>query len=204
MILISVVLFLLVRKNIHGMETITASNWKWALGGAAFGVTFNILMGILIRLVAPTEIPLPRFDYTLFLTFPYQLGYAAAYEESLYRGFLWGELKRKTKWKTTWVILFQAIIFTLAHGIVFLNAAQYPAFLVIFIGGIVFGLLVFYSRSITASMMAHAFSNGLGLLTAYILIGYCSEIEDVLYQILGLRLALFLSYHRRLFPSCPG
>jgi len=151
------------------METITVSNWKWALGGAACGVAFNILMGILIRLVAPMEIPLPKFDYTLFLAFPYQLGYAAAYEEPLYRGFLWGELKRKTKWKTTWVILFQAIIFTLAHGVVFLNAPQYPAFIVIFIGGIVFGLLVFYSRSITVSMMAHAFYNGFGLFTAYIL-----------------------------------
>ncbi|HWR67364.1 MAG TPA: CPBP family glutamic-type intramembrane protease, partial [Bellilinea sp.] len=60
-------------------------------------------------------------------------------------------------------------IFMLAHGIVFLNAPQYPAFLVIFIGGIVFGLLVCYSRSITASMIAHAFYNGFGLFTAYIL-----------------------------------
>jgi len=168
-ILISVIVFLLVRKNIGTMPNITARNWKWALGGAVCGVTLSILIGILIRLVAPMEIPLPKFDYTLFLAFPYQLGFAAAYEEPLYRGFLWGELKRTTKWKTAWIILFQAIIFMLAHGVVFLAPPQYPAFLVIFLAGIVFGLLVFYSRSITASMTAHAFYNSFGLFTAYII-----------------------------------
>lgn len=169
MILISILLFIFVRNSIRTMASITFSNWKWAVTGAVCGIALSIIMGVLIRLVAPMEIPLPKFDYTLLLAFPYQLGFAASIEEPLYRGILWGELRRSTKWKIAWIVLFQAFVFMLAHGVVFLAVPTYPAYLVIFTGGIVFGLLVYYSRSITASMTAHAFYNGFGLFTAYIL-----------------------------------
>jgi len=169
LILIFLVLFLALRPTLKAMPGIENKNWRWFAGGAAGGIGLSLLMGILFIPWTPAN-PSPfLFDYTLLLAFPYQLGYAGAYEEPLFRGILSGELHRSFKWNFRWIILLQAALFSLAHGRVLLAAAQYPGFVGIFIAGIVFGWLAYRSRSIATSMAAHAFYNAFGLLTSYLI-----------------------------------
>jgi membrane protease YdiL (CAAX protease family) len=44
---------------------------------------------------------------TLILGAIHQLAHAAIFEEPIFRGFLWGYL-RKVNWKEKWILLFQA------------------------------------------------------------------------------------------------
>lgn len=90
-------------------------------------------------------------------TFGYQLGYAAAIEEPLFRGFLWGFLAEKG-WKETVIWLFQAALFTLGH-IHYLGTYNLTLFVAVPVGALVLGLLAWKSRSIATSMVAHAFGN---------------------------------------------
>jgi membrane protease YdiL (CAAX protease family) len=98
------------------------------------------------------------------ITFFYHLGFAPIIEEPLFRGFLWGALRR-AGWRESRVLFFQAGLFTLAH-VYF--AAAYP--LRFWIGipaaGLLFGLLAWRSRSLAPGMFAHAAINA----SAYVIL----------------------------------
>jgi membrane protease YdiL (CAAX protease family) len=100
------------------------------------------------------------------IIFFYQLGYAAVTEEPLFRGFLWGYL-RKAGWKDLWIWLFQAGLFMLGH-IYYLGRQPVSFWLVVPVGGLMLGALVWRSKTISSSLAAHAMLNALGNLTAHI------------------------------------
>ncbi len=89
----------------------------------------------------------------------FQFNYAAISEEPLFRGFIWGYL-RKFQWKESWILIFQSSIFMLGH-IYYLGS--YPIFVFIrtFIAAFVLGIIVWKSRSIANSMVAHSIINSL-------------------------------------------
>lgn len=88
----------------------------------------------------------------------YHLGFAPINEEPLFRGFLWGYLRR-FGWKEIWVSLVQAALFTSAHIYI---AKQFPLMFWAFIpaAAILFGLLTWRSRSIAPAIFAHTMVNG--------------------------------------------
>lgn len=90
-----------------------------------------------------------------------QLGWAAIIEEPLFRGFLWGVL-RKAGWKEVWVWLSQAFLFWIGH-IYYLRDAPVSFWLIVPSGALILGLLVWRTRSISASMAAHAAVNSTSL-----------------------------------------
>lgn len=92
--------------------------------------------------------------------FFYQLGFASVAEEPLFRGFLWGFLQ-KSGWKNSWIWLFQAGLFSISH---FYYIKVYPVsfWVIIPVGSLVLGLLVWRSKTISASMSAHATLNAFG------------------------------------------
>ena len=90
----------------------------------------------------------------------YQLDYAAAAEEPLFRGFLWGRL-RKCGWKDHWIWLFQALLFAVGHAY-YVGSSKVSAFLVVPLGALALGLVAWKTRSIGASMIAHGITNGCG------------------------------------------
>ena len=111
--------------------------------------------------------PFP-IDWSMVWVFPYQIGYAAVSEEPLFRGFLWGYCAR-AGWKNGWICIFQALLFMLGH----LYRLNYPnawqALAVTFFVGLVFGLLVWRSRSLVSSLAAHGFYNAAGVWSMYFL-----------------------------------
>jgi membrane protease YdiL (CAAX protease family) len=87
----------------------------------------------------------------------YHLGFAPVNEEPLFRGFLWGYLRRYN-WKEVWIWLFQAGLFTLAHVY---YANRYPLNFWLFIPGaaLVLGLMTWRSRTIAPGILTHALIN---------------------------------------------
>ncbi len=118
----------------------------------------------------PASLPPPDLQILLVQGFIYQLGYAAVSEEPLFRGFLWGYL-RKAKWRDGWIWLFQAGLFWLGH-IYYFGKLPISFWLVAPAGGLILGWLAWRSRSITTSLAAHAAVNGLAAYFAYIIMFY--------------------------------
>lgn len=121
----------------------------------AYPGSFQIQPGQLLSKTALFE-PLREIPVLFF----YQLGFAAVAEEPLFRGFLWGFLQ-KSGWKNIWIWLFQAGLFSIAH---FYYISVYPIsfWVIIPIGSLVLGLLVWRSKTISACMSAHATLNAFG------------------------------------------
>lgn len=135
------------------------SNFVWF----GVGILIGIITAVLVSIPATQQfITVPRQSLgqllgDVALRLPYQIGYAGVTEEPMFRGFLWGYM-RKAGWRETWIWLFQAVLFMLAH-IYNLNNSQFSFWVIAPLGGLVLGLLAWRSHSITASLAAHGTMN---------------------------------------------
>ncbi len=156
-----------------------------------------LLIGILIGLLTAACLSYPRsfemsvhpeFSYIIYggpaaikqavkdawkgvpLAFLFQVGYAAVSEEPLFRGFLWGYL-RKLKWHELWIWLFQTGLFMLGH-IYYLHRSLISFWIIVPVGGLVLGLVAWRSRTIASSMMAHGVVNAAARAFDYLLALY--------------------------------
>ena len=96
----------------------------------------------------------------------YQLDYAAAAEEPLFRGFLWGGLRRYG-WKDHWIWLFQAFLFAAGH-VYYVGVYNISAFLLVPLASMALGLIAWKTRSVGSSMIVHGIVNGFGNTLAYL------------------------------------
>lgn len=130
----------------------------WFIAGGITGVMLFVLYGIIM--IRYFGYPVPPNPGTMALIAPfYQLGHAAVAEETVFRGFLWGGLRNKGL-KEYWIVLIQSVLFTTAHIHLLDTPQPLPSFGILFMGGIIFGLFVWRSRSLSSSMAAHGFANG--------------------------------------------
>jgi hypothetical protein len=144
---------------------ISGASWRW------FGV--GLLVGFISTLVTafPTALEITKSQINVRVSilgilveapreFFFQIGYAAVTEEPLFRAFLWGYLA-KAGWKTVWIWLFQAGLFMLGH-IYYAAKLPFTFWVVIPIGALVLGALVWRSKTISSSLAAHAIMNTFG------------------------------------------
>lgn len=134
-------------------------NWiyyvKWIVVALVVGVLVGSAIGLVYSHYQSKSMIPPTFLLLVF-AFLTQLSNAAALEEPLFRGFLWGFLEGKG-WKQVWVWLFQAALFCSAHAY---YLPQSPVFFVgTFVTGLILGLLVWLSKSVGTSMIAHGLIN---------------------------------------------
>lgn len=123
------------------------------------GIGSGVLMGYITRLQGNANNEMhPTISLVISLFF-IQLGNAAAIEEPLFRGFLWGFLKSH-HWNGYFIWLFQAILFSLAH-IYYFGANNFSFFVVVPFSALMFGLCAWRSRSIGTSMVVHGFYNSM-------------------------------------------
>lgn len=132
--------------------------WRWALVGAMFAIVCNIF-----TLSLGVEPPGSRgsqpasFGFLIPAIFT-QMTWAAVFEEPLFRGFLWGYLRR-VRWKDGWICLFQAILFTLGHVVYLQTEPIGPWFIRMMLPSLVIGFIAWRAKSIFASMVTHGMFN---------------------------------------------
>lgn len=136
----------------------------WFLIAVAVGICIGILSGLLQR-TRGTIFPDRPTVWVITYKFLIQLGNAAIIEEPLFRGFLWGFLK-KSHWNDCWIWLFQALLFWLGH-IYFLGVNNYSFFIIIPMGALILGLVAWRSKSIAASMTVHGLFNSISQIVAF-------------------------------------
>lgn len=135
---------------------------KWVAAAIFVGACLSFVVSYFIHFqidVPPGILMSARVPRAILLIFT-QLSTAAALEEPLFRGFLWGILKARG-WKEIWIWLFQTLLFMLGH-IYYLGSFNYSFFLVVPLCALVLGLAAWRSRSIGTSMIAHGIINSLG------------------------------------------
>lgn len=151
-------------------------SWTWLAVGILTGIALGITAGYIFSHFQNNGIgwverkplsviftnPVLAIEYfsKMFLGSIFQTFYAGAAEEPLFRGFLWGALRR-LGWRNRWICVFQAGLFCLGH-IFYIPAKLYWSLAFTFITGLAFGVLAYRSRSIATSMAAHGFNNGCG------------------------------------------
>ena len=142
-----------------------ARRWAWVALGVLAGVVVGAFSGWLARLeVGPP--PGQRLTLAALTLLPVQqMLYAGIAEEPFFRGFLWGALRR-AGWKDVWIWVLQAVLFWLAH-IYWLGRSACSFWVIVPLGGIVFGALAWRSRSIAVSMIAHGLVNGVMKMVAF-------------------------------------
>lgn len=119
--------------------------------GGAFGFTLGL--NNKIRYIKAS---LAIFLY-LFIT---QLNNAAIIEEPLFRGFLWGTL-RKSKVKEITIFIIQLLLFWLAH-IYYIVQSPFSFWVVVPVSACLLGVLVMKSKTLTTSTLAHGIINSFG------------------------------------------
>ena len=142
------------------------------LGAAVLiGGALAIVSGFLLSFQVQNPLDLSRFPSAGRLRYEalYQLDYAAAAEEPLFRGFLWGGLRR-CGWKDHWIWLFQALLFAVGH-VYYVGVYNISAFLVVPLAALVLGLAAWKTRSIGTSMIVHGITNGFGNALVYLFCG---------------------------------
>ena len=138
--------------------------WRWVGVAVLVGIAFSAVTGYLIhfqRIIPPeVRIYLPGEAVRAVMLIFVQFSTAAALEEPLFRGFLWGEL-REWGWKENHIWLLQTLLFTLGH-IYYLGSANLSLFVIVPLGALILGFMAWKSRSIGISMLIHGIINSLG------------------------------------------
>ncbi len=173
--LIAVVFTIGIWRKRSKLSRVRPINLGWLFIGALAGLVTAIVLSFPMSLQESTNISQYLSLKSVFkdvLTglpsgFAYQIGYAAVSEEPLFRGFLWGYLL-KLKWRELWIWLFQAGLFTFSH-IYLINTHPISFWVIVPIGSLVLGWLVWRSRTVASSMMAHGMVNATGRAFGYMM-----------------------------------
>lgn len=161
--LIALALVGVVLRSRENRAGLAGTDWRWLVLGPFLGVVLALVLGTLASVFSRGNIRLqaawPVTTGGLFLTFLYHMGHSAILEEPAFRGFLWGYLEQH-RWHPASIWQLQAVVFWLAH----LRYLEHPFtfWVALPIGGLVFGWLSWKSKSISASLLAHAAYNTVG------------------------------------------
>ncbi len=151
-------------RNARKPAPITGTSATWSAAGLLAGFMISAVLSLDAFRQVRNLAPLPSVTVSTGMAFFYQLGFATVAEEPLFRGFLWGYLRR-LGWREVWVWLVQMVLFMLAH-LYFINALHFQFWILIPASALVFGLFAWQSRSVAPGMLAHAAINA----SAYILL----------------------------------
>jgi membrane protease YdiL (CAAX protease family) len=157
---IGIGLFRAMKRHQARFPSPPANVWQWALLGGILAILCNIFivnLGIAPREPGEVSASLGFLIPAILI----QMVMAGVFEEPLFRGFLWGYLRR-AHWKNVWIWLFQALLFTVAHVYYLQTEAVGPWFVRIMLPSLLIGFIAWRAKSIFASMVTHAFFNASG------------------------------------------
>ena len=155
---IGIGLFAAMRRHQARFPSPPPNVWRWALLGTIFAIVCNIFtLGLGMEPSSLRGSQQASFAFLILAIFT-QMTWAAVFEEPLFRGFLWGYLRR-VRWKDGWIWLFQAILFTLGHVFYLRTEAIGPWFIRMLLPSLVIGFIAWRAKSIFASMVTHGMFN---------------------------------------------
>ena len=155
---IGIGLFVAMKRHRARFPSTPANVWRWALLGSVLAIVCNIFTASWgIEPPSSRGPQLASFSFLLPALFT-QMTSAAVFEEPLFRGFLWGYLRR-VRWKDGWIWLFQALLFTLGHIYYLQTEAPGPWFVRILLTSLVIGFIAWRAKSIFASLVTHGMFN---------------------------------------------
>jgi membrane protease YdiL (CAAX protease family) len=147
---VSISMFLLYGKKEHKFVNVSPNAGR---------ITLILIMLFLLRLLYLIHSPdITKYGWTLLHRAVLELPFITI-EEVIFRGLLWMFLS-DLRLPDLVIVVFQGILFWLSHAYYMFT---YPLFfwVIIPIASILLGLIVWYSKSITASAIAHIFFNAL-------------------------------------------
>jgi membrane protease YdiL (CAAX protease family) len=139
------------------LAPVTSTTSAWLTAGLLAGSAISAASALDVFRHVQNLVPLPSVSASIGMAFFYQIGFAAVSEEPLFRGFLWGYLRRLGM-RELWVWLVQALLFMIAH-LYFVNALHFRFWILVPGSALLFGLFAWRSRSIAPGMLAHAAIN---------------------------------------------
>src|SRR5512133_373981 len=155
---IGIGLFMVMRRCQAKFPSPPANVWHWALLGAMVALICEIsIVNLGIDPPSSRGSHPASFSFLLPAIFT-QMTWAAVFEEPLFRGFLWGYLRR-IRWKDGWIWLFQALLFTLGHVYYLQAEAIAPWFVRMMLPSLIIGFIAWRAKSIFASMVTHGMFN---------------------------------------------
>ncbi len=134
----------------------------WILCSLGIGILLPIIVKVFdprSQIADPTGGPIMSGG-NIFAYFELFMATAAILEETFFRGFLWGWLK-KFKIKEVFIFIIQAILFWIGHFNYFSHPFTFWISLPVFT--IIVSLLAWKSRSIAAPLLVHSLYNTIGL-----------------------------------------
>jgi len=123
---------------------------KYLLIGLAIGIPLGTVEYFILR-PAPA---FPSFEVKyLFRDMVYMLLFVGIGEELLFRGFIQRDMAEAFGWK--WALFGASLIFTVMH----LTWRSIPELGLVFLGGLILGVLYLKTRSLVAPIVAHGVNN---------------------------------------------
>jgi hypothetical protein len=155
---IGIGLFRAMRRSHAKFPNPPTGMWRWLLVGAILALVSGIVTMSLV--VKPTDSRSGTPANLIFLVpaILTQMTTAAVWEEPLFRGFLWGYLRR-WRWPNVLIWLFQAALFASGHIYYLKEEAFVPWLIRMMLPALLTGLIAWQARSIFASMVTHGVFN---------------------------------------------
>lgn len=164
-VLVAVFLLVFVLARLSIFKSLNVPSLVYIVAAFVVGLAGATVTGFLIRMTQPTFSPQHATVLQLALLPVQQFSYAALSEEPFFRGFLWGAL-RESGFKDRGAFIIQAVLFWLAH-VYYLNVYPLSFWFIVPLGAVLFGLLVWLSKSLSTSLIAHGLMNGVGQAIAF-------------------------------------
>jgi membrane protease YdiL (CAAX protease family) len=163
-IIISICLINKFRSSYKLIPRIQRKTILWGIIGITIGIIERLIRNP--NTINKIEINQKLAIYIVFILF-YYFSQTVIEEEFIFRGFIWGYLKR-IGWKDGGICIFQAVLFWIVHFYRFNIGGEDPFGFRFFIGGIILGLLVWITRSITPSILEHVSYNTMDAVVVYL------------------------------------
>ncbi|MBN1451088.1 MAG: CPBP family intramembrane metalloprotease [Anaerolineales bacterium] len=150
------------------LSTAARLQYRRSLPGIVAGIIVGLVCGVASGFIIAQQdmlLGLERLEAatslgSVLVLILHQASFAGLAEEPLFRGFLWGYLK-KAGWNENKILVYQAALFSLAH-LQYLFAGYWGSLLLTFLLGLILGWLVKRSRAISATVVGHGLINGVG------------------------------------------
>ncbi len=173
-LLVALLIIIVLRKGKLNIPKNRNADYRWIIGSFLIGILLSLFFTIPVMVNNNEGCLAAKPDFvslvaTLISNILNELSHASIPEEILFRGFLWGYL-RKIHWQEKSILLLQALLFWLIH----INLLNHPYsfWMTIPVSTMVLSILVYYSHSVITSIVSHTILNAMIPVVSFIVLPF--------------------------------